>query len=158
MEAMEELHRGSQRRGRLFQLLYKNTPGKEGEGGKTRLNYGAELGKEWAFCCPLQFESATLRASFPAALPPLPQLPLQWEHFCHGKQGILPQASPVIDMLSQQMTWTHLQIERNTVYFRWEKEGALKGPQKWPRGKIMRTNRALLKKGRSPVTAAIQLC
>lgn len=39
-----------------------------------------------------------------------------------------------------------------------KKEEVLKGPQTWPRGKIMRTNRAFLKKGRSPVTAAIQLC
>lgn len=92
------------------------------------------------------FKSVTLRPPFPTALPPVPQLPLQWEHFCHGKQGILPQASPVNDILSQQMTWSHLWLERNTVYFRGEKEEALKDLQTWPRCNIMRTNRALLKK------------
>lgn len=141
VEAMGELCTGRPEERQVVSAAVRNKHRRQGRGGTTDISNRAE---ERAFCCTTQFKPAPLRPPHPSALPHLPQLPLtrallQWQgsYFC---------TATVNAILSQRMIWTHLQMERNTVYFRGEKEGTLKGPQTWPRSKITSTNRALLKK------------
>lgn len=124
VEAMGELCTGRPEERQVVSAAVRNKHRRQGRGGTTDISNRAE---ERAFCCTTQFKPAPLRPPHPSALPHLPQLPLtrallQWQgsYFC---------TATVNAILSQRLIWTHLQMERNTVYFRGEKEGTLKGPQ-----------------------------
>lgn len=155
---MAGLHRGSQRRGRLFQLCIKTCSEEMGQVAQSASNMEQSLATDEDFTAPCDLNQTHLGHHFPLSF--LPSLSFLFS------ESTSATANKVF--FCRHLLWvTYSPNKSHGLISRWKetqfisegkKEMALKGHKKWPKGKIMRTNRALVRKGRSPVTVATQLC